>query len=149
MSQVVPKTNTATSSTTTDMSTETIEQELQKKVSPKIGLLAEGADRFRVLTPFVLDDGDHLAIVLKKEGTRWVLSDEAHTYMHLSDDIEEKDLQRGIREKVISNALSAFGIEDREGELVLEVPEGRYGDTLCSFVQGLLEARRHDARDLP
>ena len=146
MSQVVPKTNTATSSTTTDMSTETIEQELQKKVSPKIGLLAEGADRFRVLTPFVLDDGDHLAIVLKKEGTGWVFSDEAHTYMHLSGDIEETDLQRETREKTTSNTLSGFGIEDREGELILEVAGGRYADTLRSFVQGLRETERHDTR---
>ena len=59
--------------------------------------------------------------------------------MHLTYDIEEKDLHRGTRQKIISNALSTFGIEDQEGELVLEVPEERYGDALYSFVQGLLK----------
>ena len=66
------------------MSIETIEQDFHRKVSRKIRLSGEGIDRFRVLTPFLFDDGDHLAIVLEKDGTRWVLSDEAHTYMHTS-----------------------------------------------------------------
>lgn len=121
------------------MSVETIEQEFHRKVSQKIRLSGEGIDRFRVFTPFLFEDGDHLAVVLKKDGARWVLSDEAHTYMHLTYDIDEKDLHRGTRQKIISNALSTFGIEDHEGELVLEVPEERYGDALYSFVQGLLK----------
>ena len=118
---------------------EAIEQDFHRQVSQKIRLLSEGTDRFRVLTPFLFDDGDHLAIVLKREETRWVFSDEGHTYMHLACDIDEKDLHRGTRQKIISNALSTFGIEDQEGELVLEVSEERYGDALYSFVQGLLE----------
>ena len=81
----------------------------------------------------------HLAIVLRKEGVRWVLSDEAHTYMHLTYDLDEKDLQRGTRQKIIANALSTFRVEDREGELVLDIPEERYGDALYSFVQALLK----------
>ena len=138
------------------MSIESIEQDLRRKVSSTIRVSGEGIDRFRVFTPFLFDDGDHLVIVLKKEGTRWVLSDEAHTYMHLTYDIEEKDLHRGTRQKTISNALSRFGIEDQEGELVLEVPEERYGDALYSFVQGLLKitgvsflSRERDVSTLP
>ena len=109
-------------------------------------LAAEGMERYRVFTPFLFEDGDHLAIVLKKEGPGWVLSDEAHTYMHLTYDIDEKDLQRGTRQKIISNTLSTFRIEDRDGELVLSVPAERYGDALYSFVQALLKItdRRKD-----
>ena len=59
--------------------------------------------------------------------------------MHLTYDIDEKDLHSGTRQKIISNALSMFQIEDRDGELVLDVPEERYGDALYSFVQGLLK----------
>ena len=121
------------------MSVQAIERDFHKKVSSKIRLAAEGMERFRVFTPFMFDDGDHLDIVLRKEGARWVLSDEAHTYMHLTYDIEEKDLHSGTRQKIISNALSMFQIEDRDGELVLDVPEERYGDALYSFVQGLLK----------
>lgn len=121
------------------MPIETIERQFHEKVSAKIRLASEGVGRCRVFTPFLFDDGDHLAIVLKKEGPQWMLSDEAHTYMHLTYDIDEKDLHRGTRQKVISNALSTFQIEDRDGELVLAVPEERYGDALYSFVQGLLK----------
>ena len=77
------------------MSIETVEQDFHRKVSQKIRLSGEGIDRFRVFTPFLFEDGDHLAIVLKREGARWLLSDEAHTYMHLTYDIDEKDLHRG------------------------------------------------------
>ena len=121
------------------MSSETIEREFHKKVSAKVRLESEGMDRFRVLTPFLFEDGDHLAIVLKKKGERWLLSDEAHTYMHLTYDIDANDLHRGTRQKVISNALSAFGVEDYDGELILNVPDERYGDALYSFVQALLK----------
>ena len=121
------------------MSIDAIQEDFHRKVSQKIRLTVEGINRFRVLTPFLFDDGDHLVIVLKSEGERWVLSDEAHTYMHLTYDIDERDLHRGTRQKIISNALSTFGIEDRDGELVLKVPEERYGDALYSFVQGLLK----------
>jgi len=121
------------------MSIESIEQDFHEKVSAKVRLLQEGMERYRVFTPFLFEDGDHLAIVLKKQGSRWELSDEAHTYMHLTYDLDEKDLQRGTRQKIISNALSTFQIEDRDGELVLDVQDERYGDALYSFVQALLK----------
>ncbi len=121
------------------MSIETIEQQFHEKISAKIRLASEGMDRFRVLTPFLFEDGDHLAIVLKREGAQWVLSDEAHTYMHLTYDIDEKDLQKGTRQKIISNALSTFKIDDRDGELVLAIQDNRYGDALYSFIQALIK----------
>ena len=120
------------------MTGESIERDFREKVSTQIRLAPEGLGRFRVFTPFLFDDGDHLAIVLRRDGTGWVLSDEAHTYMHLSYDIEERDLHKGARQKIVANALSVFGIEDREGELVRDVEDARYGDALYSFVQGLL-----------
>lgn len=120
------------------MTAESVERSFREKVSAQVRLAAEGVDRFRVFTPFLFDDGDHLAIVLRRERTGWVLSDEAHTYMHLSYDIDERDLHKGTRQKIIANALSMFRIEDRDGELVLDVRDSSYGDALYSFIQGLL-----------
>ena len=120
------------------MTVESIERDFRDKVSAQIRLAAEGVDRFRVMTPFRFDDGDHLAIVLKKEGPRWMLTDEAHTYMHLTYNADERDLHTEARQRVISNALSLFQVEDRDGELVLDVPGSCYGDALYSFVQALL-----------
>ena len=117
----------------------TIEQDFIDKVSAKIRLLPDGKERFRVLTPFQFDDGDQLVIILKKAGERWVISDEAHTYMHLTYDIDERDLHSGTRGDIISRALSMFDVEDRNGELILEMPEERYGDALYDFAQALLK----------
>jgi hypothetical protein len=57
----------------------------------------------------------------------------------LTYDIDEKDLQRGTRQKIIGNALSVFRIDDREGELVFPIKDERYGDALFSFIQALLK----------
>jgi hypothetical protein len=120
------------------MTVETIEREFQRKVCEKVRLAGEGLERFRVFTPFQFEDGDHLAIVLRREAGRWVLSDEGHTYMHLTYDLDERDLLKGTRAKIITNALSAFFIEDADGELKLPVPDERFGDALYSFVQAIL-----------
>ena len=121
------------------MTPQAIEHEFKRKVSEQVSLFPEGMDRFRVFSPFMFEDGDHLAIVLKRDGSDWCLSDEGHTYMHLTYDIEEKDLRQGTRQKIISNALSMFSVEDRDGELVLRVPDQQYGDALFSYVQALLK----------
>jgi len=121
------------------MKADNIEREFRERVSRKVRLASEGAGRFRVFTPFVFEDGDHIAIVLKQENGHWVLSDEAHTYMHLTYDIDERDLHQGTRQKIITNALSAFQVTDRDGELVLRIEDEQYGDALFSFVQALLK----------
>ena len=73
------------------MTIESVERAFQKSVAAQVRLVADGAGRYRVGTPFVLDDGDHLIIILKAEGAKWVLSDEGHTCMHLTDYFDAKD----------------------------------------------------------
>ena len=121
------------------MSINTIEKDFIDKVSTKVRLSADGEERFRVLTPFHFDDGDQLVIVLKKVSGRWILTDEAHTYMHLTYDIDERLLHDGTRRKLILKALSMFDVEENNGELILDVSNGRYGDALYDFVQALLK----------
>jgi len=121
------------------MSLESIERDFKEKVCDRIRLVSEGVNRYQVFTPFQFEDGDHLVIVLKQENSHWLLSDEGHTYMHLTYRLDEKDLQRGTRQKIISNALSMFTVKDREGELALEIKDDGYGDALYSFVQALLK----------
>ena len=115
-----------------------IERDFRDKVSDEVRLFAEGTGRYQVFTPFCFNDGDHLAIVLKQKGSRWVLSDEAHTYMRLSFDMDEQALLSGPRQQIIVDALAKFQVEDRDGELVLDLSGGQYGDALYSFIQALL-----------
>jgi hypothetical protein len=121
------------------MAIDTVEREFKQRVCDKVRLVPEGLGRYRVLTPFMFSDGDHLGIVLKQAGAQWLLSDEGHTYMHLTYELDEREFQRGTRAEIVSNALAAFCVDDREGELVLTIPDGHYGDALYSFVQALLK----------
>lgn len=110
------------------MSPEAIEQEFKRRVGEGVRLVAEGPGRYRVFTPFTLDDGDHLAIVLRHEGDQWILSDEGHTL-----------LSRATRGDPANTTLSAFSVEDHDGELRLAIVDQRFGDGLFSFVQALLK----------
>ena len=121
------------------MSIDAIEREFNAKVCEKLQITSEGSGCFRVFTPFMFDDGDHLSIVLKRDGDGWMLSDEGNTYMRLTYDIDEQDLYEGRRQTIIANALSLFDVEDRDGELVIRVRDGMYGDALFSFAQAILK----------
>jgi Domain of unknown function DUF1828 len=121
------------------MTVESIESQFKEKVSDQLSLLSEGVNRYRVFTPFLFEDGDHLGIVLKRVGDKWLLTDEGHTFMHLTYDIDEKSLRSGTRERIIENALSAFSVEESNGELVLKISDGRFGDGLYDFIQALLK----------
>ena len=121
------------------MSALPIHTQLQTQVAEALDVVAEGLDRYRVLTPFMFGDGDHLVILLRRNGACWELTDEGHTYMHLSYQIDVDDLAAGTRRTVIERALAFTSVEDREGELVLRVPEDRVGDALFSFCQALLQ----------
>jgi hypothetical protein len=120
------------------MTSSSIEADFKKKVCDQIRLIPEGKDRFRVSTPFRFDDGDHLVVVLQRRGQKWVLTDEAHTFMHLSYRIDLTTLDRGTRAKIIERALASFGAKEEEGELLTEVDGEAFGDALYSFVQTLL-----------
>jgi len=121
------------------MTTDTITQQFRQKVCDQVRMVPEGIDRYRVFTPFIFEDGDHLVVVLKHENGRWVLSDEGHTFMHLTYDLDEKDLRSGGRQKIISNTLSVYTVEDHNGELILTIEDDQFGDALYSYVQALLK----------
>ena len=114
-----------------------VQRDFKEKVCDEIRLIPEGLSRYVVSHPFTFDDGDHYIIVLKKIGESWLLTDEGHTIMHLS--YEDLDLKHGGYKEIIDNIVSAFGLDNRQGELILPVPETRFGDALFSFIQALVK----------
>lgn len=112
-----------------------IARSFKRKVGQEVSLEAEGLDRFVVYTPFQFEDGDHYVVVLKRMGENWVLSDEGHTFMHLS--YSEVDLSTGTRAELISRTLLNHQVENDDGELRLVIPGRAFGDALFSFVQAL------------
>ena len=117
------------------MNVKEVERELKKKVSDQVSLMEMGIGRYVVFQPFMFDDGDHFVVVLKQENGQWVLTDEGHTLMHVQYD--EIDLRHGTRASILDSTLSAFSVENREGELRLPVPGDQFGDALYSFLQAL------------
>lgn len=123
------------------METSAIEKKVQEGIKSKVKLYPDGKNRYKVFTPFVYDDGDHLGIVLKKDTNGWVLSDEGATYMRLTLEIDEEKLfdPNGNRNRILVNTLSSYKIFDRNGELVTPVYKDDYGAALYRLAQGLIK----------
>jgi uncharacterized protein DUF1828 len=119
------------------MNPDPITRDFRDRVCEQVALEPEGPDRFRVLTPFRFEDGDHFGIVLKREGDGWILTDEAHTLMHLSYWLDEKELETGNRHEIVQGSLAGFSVEDRDGEFIIPVTDERYGDALFNLVQAI------------
>ena len=121
------------------MATLDLERHFSDGVCGQVRIRGDGTDRFRVFAPFLFDDGDHLPIVLKRDHSRWVLSDEANTLMRLTYEIDESDLWKGTRGTIINAAISTFGIENRDGELIRGVTANGYGEAFFAFSQAILQ----------
>ena len=118
--------------------TDRVVASFRETVGGQIDLRPEGVDRYVVSTPFAHDDGDSVEVVLKRDGDRWALVDEGRTLMRPTFDIDEAAVHKGTRQKIIADTLRMFRVEDRDGQLVLPVPDDRFGDALFTFVQAIL-----------
>ncbi len=116
-----------------------IQDNLRNTVSAEISLLNEGVNRFRVFTPFEFEDGDHFSIILKKNKGSFIFTDEAHTIMHMSYDMDVSVLKKGNRQKILTNTISNFGLEENDGELFIRVNDNNFGAAFYNFVQALVK----------
>src|ERR1700681_4203586 len=123
-----------------------IETYFRSIVADSVTLRPEGEHRYLIANPFAFDDGDHLAIVLKLENDHWVLSDEGHTFMHLSYSLDENSFKDGARGKIIENVISSHGIINRDGELIVSLngridssPGEAAGNALYDLIQAILK----------
>ena len=115
-----------------------IERNIQDLIGSEVTLLPYGINSYRVITPFLFDDGDNLSIVLKNQNEKWLLTDEGHTLMHLSYDIDDRELRKGTRAKIINNVLKRFGVEDQNGSFVLQIESDGFGPYILDYIQALL-----------
>lgn len=119
--------------------TENIERDFKQKVCDQLSVSSEGIDRYVVNIPLTFEDGDKLPVVLKKEDDGWILTDEGHTFMQLTYDLDESDLQDGSRKEIIDRTILASRLRNRQGELILPIEGNRFGDSLYSFIQALIK----------
>jgi hypothetical protein len=121
------------------MDIDTVSKDFKNRVCEEIELVSEGHNRYRIFSPFAFDDGDQFSIVLKHVGSGWILTDEGHTFMHLSYDLDVRDFDKGTRQKILSNILSAFDVSDDNGELQMRVEEKDAGNALFTYIQALVK----------
>ena len=117
--------------------TEYIASEFKEKVSEAVRLHEEGVNRYRVFTPFTFDDGDGFSIVLRKNGDGWLLSDEGHTFMHMSYEMDMAALEKGNRAELLDSVLNNFGISESDGSLELRFNPEDAGNALYTYLQAL------------
>lgn len=117
-----------------------IENKLKDQISNEISLGGEGVNRFRIFNPYEFDDGDHFSIFLKKENESWKFTDEAHTIMHLSYDMDVSALKKeGTRQKILSSTISNFGLEENEGTLSIKIDNEDFGGAFYNFIHALIK----------
>jgi len=117
--------------------TEHIANDFKEKVSEAVRLQEEGMNRYRVFTPFTFDDGDYFSIVLQKNGNGWLLSDEGHTFMHMSYEMDMAALERGNRAELLDSVLNNFGISESDGSLEIRFEADEAGNALYTYLQAL------------
>jgi len=118
---------------------DSIELEFRRNVSEELEIVADGPERFVIVTPVAFGDGDLLPIVLKKDNDRWSLTDEGHTFLQLTYELEDADFQQPTRREIINKTVSGFGLQNRNGELVLPINDREYGEALYTFIQALIK----------
>ncbi|HEY3284440.1 MAG TPA: DUF1828 domain-containing protein [Armatimonadota bacterium] len=117
---------------------EALQDRLKGELADEFGLHQVDDHHYRVTTPFQFVDGDHLVVLLKREGDSWVFSDEGHTLMRLTYDFDVRELERGPRRNAISSALATYQVERHDTELRSRVNGEGYGLALLALVQAVI-----------
>lgn len=122
-----------------EMDIDQFEKEIKKDICEEISLAQINTNKFRVITPFQFDDGDHIKIILKKVGADWVLTDEGHTLMHLNYYLDEDRLLEGNRERIIFETIENLSLKYDQGRIFSKIDEKSIGNKLFKLIQGIIQ----------
>ncbi len=114
-----------------------LELNIREAVGAEVSLFPNGLNSYRVLTPFTFDDGDNYAIVINEDKGKWTLTDEGHTLMHMSYDMDERELQKGTRAKIVEGILGRHGVKEEDGALVLSSELDALGFAVFDYIKAI------------
>ncbi len=122
------------------MSPEYIENIATKSLSDIVTIDRRGLDDYRVNVPLSFADGDDLKIILKRmPNSKWLLTDEAHTFMYLSYGNVEVD-SSSSRQRILDRILTSHNMQEHDGRLVMEnIDSEDIGAAIFTFSQALLK----------
>ena len=122
------------------MNTESIRKSFKKSVAESVELFPKGDNSYQIFTPFHFDDGDHFVVILKTDGLgNWIITDEGHTYMRMSYDMDLSSLKKGTPNEIIESSLEKYGVKEIERQLIATIDEiSNTGNVLYNFIQCLI-----------
>ena len=122
------------------MNTESIRKSFKEAVAKSVELYPREDNGYQIFTPFHFDDGDHFVVILKvDESGNWIITDEGHTYMHMSYQMDLSSLKKGTPNQIIESSLGKYGIKEIEGQLIATIDEiSNAGSILYNFIQCLI-----------
>lgn len=101
--------------------------------------IATDGEAVRISLPMYESDGDGITVWIESTLGGWRITDRGTTLMRLSYHMDIDQLAEGQRAKVFDGALSAQGIRNEDGELVLETPEAQLGRALLDYGRAALQ----------
>lgn len=119
----------------TDISKE-LQQSLTRAVQTSVSLEPVGRSTYRLVTPFVFDDGDMVVAYVEQAGERLRFSDHGYTIMHVSYDVE---VTNETRTGILDRILATHDLEYKDGEIFTTADIKSAGPAFWDFVQGVLK----------
>ncbi len=114
---------------------EEINGKLNEAMKTAIALKQEGKNTYRLLTPFVFEDGDGFVAFIETTNGRIRFTDYGNTLMHVSYDV---DINSETRKKILDSVLATHDLTYNEGEIVAESNIEEVGLVFWDFIQGLI-----------
>ncbi len=112
---------------------------LQSALSAEITVREITPSEAQIYVPFYFPDGDGFVVHVRAAGDGLEITDKANTLLHLGYHTDVERLRDGTRASLLERIRSRHGLEDREGEFVLESSVGDVGASVYSFTQALIE----------
>jgi hypothetical protein len=125
------------------LDTATLEKTLCESLCSQVKLVPRKNGLLALVTPLTYPDGDSLSVFIRALPSGGLeFTDLGNSLMRLSYDVDPSAIREGARNRVLGQVLADHGIEDRNGEFLLQSSGIDAGASAFRFTQAL--TRIHD-----
>jgi hypothetical protein len=112
-----------------------INAKLSDAVNTAVRVEPMGRNTYRLITPFIFEDGDGFVAYLEKIDGKLRFTDRGHTIMHVSYKV---DITSETRESILNSVLATHDLTYNDGEIFTEATLEDAGPAFWDFIQGLI-----------